>query len=118
MFDINLKSSVPLYEQVYKKVSELVTSGALKPGDQIPSVRALAKQLGINPNTITKAYSCLENDDIIYSLAGRGSFIADFNVNFIQEKVLKEFDKCVNEAKNVGVTKDMLIDRIEKGEDK
>ncbi len=112
MYEINLQSPVPLYEQVYKKVVELVAGGTLKPGSQIPSVRALAKELGINPNTIAKAYNQLENDKIIYTLAGRGSFISDFDVGEVQEKVLQKFDESVKEANNVGVTKDKLINRI------
>lgn len=114
MYDINLQSRTPLYEQVYKKIVELVANKALKPDDKIPSVRTLAKELGVNPNTVSKAYLQLENDKIIYTLAGRGSFISNFDVSKVQDKILVKVDVALEEAYNVGVSKDKIIDRIDK----
>ena len=114
MYDINLQSRTPLYEQVYKKIVELVANKALKPDDKIPSVRTLAKELGVNPNTVSKAYLQLENDKIIYTLAGRGSFISNLDVGKVQEKILVKVDQALEEAYNVGVSKDKIIDRIDK----
>lgn len=112
MYDIDLQSRTPLYEQIYKKIIELILKKELKPDDQLPSVRALAKELGVNPNTISKAYLQLENDKIIYSLAGRGSFVAKPNTDKIKEKALENFDIAVTEAINIGLDKDELIKRI------
>jgi len=112
MYDINLQSRTPLYEQVYKKIIELVMKKTLKPQDQLPSVRTLAKELGVNPNTISKAYLQLENDKIIYSLAGRGSFVSEINTGVIQEKALTDFDDAVDDALNVGILKEELITLI------
>ncbi len=112
MININLQGSTPLYEQVYKQIVELVMKNVMKPHDQIPSVRALAKELGINPNTISKAYTQLENDHIIYSLAGRGSFIAEFDTGIVKQKAFGNFENAVSDALNVGILKDELIELI------
>ncbi len=114
MYEINLQSPVPLYEQVYKKIISLVISGKLEPDEKIPSVRALAKDLCINPNTISKAYLQLENDKVIYSLAGRGSFVAEINLDDFRNKILDQFDDIIKETINMGITKDELINYINK----
>ena len=75
MILIDYKSRKPIYEQIIENMKQLVVSGALKRDEQIPSVRQLAQELAINPNTIQKAYAELERQGIIYSLKGRGSFV-------------------------------------------
>ena len=65
MFDIDLQSRTPIYEQLYKRVVELTVKKQLRPGDKLPSVRELAKSLGVNPNTVSKAFQNLEHDGII-----------------------------------------------------
>ncbi len=77
LFYVDFKSRRPIYEQLVENVSSLVLRGILKPNDSIPSVRQLAQELGINPNTIHKAYAELERRGIIYSSPGRGSFVSD-----------------------------------------
>ena len=114
MYDIDLQSRIPLYEQVYKKIVELVANKVLKPDDQLPSVRVLAKELGVNPNTVSKAYLQLENDKIIYTLAGRGSFISSLDVGKVQEKILVKVDSALEEAYNVGIDKEKIIERVDK----
>jgi GntR family transcriptional regulator len=66
----------PLYEQVREKIKALIIRGVLNPHDQIPSVREMAVSLTVNPNTIQKAYKDLESDGYIYSVKGKGSFVA------------------------------------------
>ncbi len=112
MYSIDLQGAVPLYEQVYKKIVELVMGKVLIPGDQIPSVRNLAKEIGVNPNTVSKAYNLLESDNIIYSLAGRGSFICEINSDKIQKEVLLKLDECIKEAKIAGLSKEGLVEKI------
>ena len=56
MFDLDLQSRTPIYEQLYKKTIELIIKGVLKENEQLPSVRSLAKEIGVNPNTVAKAY--------------------------------------------------------------
>lgn len=76
MLQLDLQSRQPIYEQLILKMSEMISLGALAPDEQLPSVRALARDLGVNPNTVQKAYQELERDNVIYSVAGKGSFIA------------------------------------------
>lgn len=113
MFNIDLTSRVPIYEQLYKKTVELVMKGVLKEQAQLPSVRSLAKELGVNPNTVSKAYQQLERDGIIYSVSGRGSFISKINHTSLKEYAFEDFDKAVEEALKASVTKEELIIRIQ-----
>ena len=76
MFQIDLKSRKAIYEQVVDRFKEMIITGILKPDEKVPSVRDLAKELAINPNTIQKAYKELENQGYFYSVAGLGSFVA------------------------------------------
>ncbi|MCH5192696.1 MAG: GntR family transcriptional regulator [Oscillospiraceae bacterium] len=117
MFNIDLQSRIPIYEQLYKKVVELIMRGELKSGDKLPSVRELAKSLGVNPNTVSKAFQLLERDKFIYSLVGRGSFISNVSTNDLRESSFEDFDKAVNEALNAGISRQDLIDRINAGSD-
>jgi GntR family transcriptional regulator len=75
LIELDFRSRKPIYEQICDKIKEMVATGELKDGDQLPAVRALAQEIGINHNTIQKAFSLLERDGIIYSVAGKGSFV-------------------------------------------
>ena len=72
MITLDLTGRAPIYEQICSQFSSLISKGVLKENDKLPSSRMLAKELGLNPNTVAKAYSRLEHDDIIYSVAGKG----------------------------------------------
>ena len=112
MFSIDLRERTPIYEQLYKKITELVIKGELKQDDKLPSVRELAKELGVNPNTVAKAFQMLERDKVIYSLQGRGSFIASVQTDSLKERALSGFDLAVNEALKAGLSADELIRHI------
>ncbi len=112
MFDIDLQSRTPIYEQLYRKTVELIIKGVLKENDQLPSVRALAKDLGVNPNTVAKAYQELERTKVIYSLSGRGSFVAKIREMEIRDTILEDFDTAVREALRAGVSVQELQERI------
>ena len=114
MFDIDLMSRTPIYEQLYNKIIELIIKGVLTENSQLPSIRALAKELSINPNTVVKAYNQLENDGIIYSLTGRGSFVAKVTDTTIKKSMFSQFDECVQKAIQTGISKNELIERINK----
>lgn len=118
MFTIDLMSRTPIYEQIYRKIIVLVIKGSLKENDQIPSVRSFAKDTGVNPNTVSKAYQELERNGIIYSLAGRGSFIAKPDIKFLKSFVLSDFDNVVEEALKNGIMADDLKKRITEITDK
>ncbi|MEK3795853.1 GntR family transcriptional regulator [Paenibacillus sp. FSL R7-0204] len=76
MFELDVRSRKPIYEQLTDKVKELIMHGILRADEQLPSVRALSSQLTVNPNTIQKAYRELEREGYIYSLQGKGNFVA------------------------------------------
>lgn len=109
MFDIDLQSRTPIYEQLYRKVIELVVAKQLVSGDKLPSVRELAKGLGVNPNTVSKAFQMLERDGVIYSFPGRGSFVSDKNSDVIRNNALEGFRAAVNEAACAGLEADIMI---------
>ena len=113
MFDIDLMSRTPIYEQLYGRVIELILKGVLNEQDKLPSVRALATELGVNPNTVAKAYALLERDGIIHSLAGRGSFVAKPDTLLAQEHVLGDFDTAVQHALRIGISRETLTERLQ-----
>ena len=116
MYNIDLQSRTPIYEQLYKKIIELILKKELMPNDKLPSVREMAKELGVNPNTISKAFQLLERDKVIYSLAGRGSFVCNVNPDAVKDAALADFDKATAEALAAGVEKTELIRRIEQND--
>ena len=76
MITLNYRDSRPIYEQIKDGLRKLIVTGAMAPDEKLPSVRALATQLSINPNTIQRAYNELEGEGYIYSVPGKGSFAA------------------------------------------
>ena len=76
MFTLNYRDSQPIYGQIKDGLRRMIVSGALEPGEKLPSVRAMAMDLAINPNTIHRAYAELEAEGFIYSVPGKGSFAA------------------------------------------
>lgn len=115
MFSLDSRSGKPIYEQLYNKIFELSVSGVIKADEKLPAVRQLAKELGVNPNTVQKAYAQLEHDGIIYSQGGRGSFIAPTdNLSVIaKNKVKSDFEEKAKAAISIGVEKAELISIIE-----
>ena len=77
MFKIKPSSSQPIYEQIITQVKESIIKGVLREGEKLPSVRDLAEMTRVNPNTISKAYKSLEQERIISTVRGRGTFVAD-----------------------------------------
>ena len=86
MIAINYRDPRPIYEQIQSELRRLMLTGALPPGSRLPSVRELAGQLAINPNTIQRAYRELESDGYILSVAGKGSFVAQVDKLAEQQK--------------------------------
>ena len=86
MISINYRDPRPIYEQIQSELRRLMLTGALPPGSRLPSVRELAGQLAINPNTIQRAYRELEADWYILSVAGKGSFVAQVDQIAEQQK--------------------------------
>lgn len=115
MIQLDYKSGVPIYDQLVSGVVKLKMLGALKGGDPLPSVRAMASELGVNPNTVQRAYGILEEKGVTYSIAGKGSFISnEKNANgILDELALKDFKKAVLEAKRMGKTAEELKVQID-----
>mgnify|MGYP005853135811 CR=1 FL=1 len=118
MIQLNYRDARPIYEQVRDGLRHLVVTGALQAGDKLPSVRALASSLAINPNTIQRAYESLEAEGYVYSIPGKGSFAAPRTGVHEErrDRLLGQFDSLTAELLYLGVTRDRLIARIrEKG---
>lgn len=115
MIIIDYKDRRPIYEQVEERFEELILKGGLLPKEQLPSVRNLAMELSINPNTIQKAYMELERKGFIYTVKGRGSFIADTEhlVEIRKDDLLQSIEKMIREAKEIGIGKEQVMERAE-----
>lgn len=106
MILIDYKDRRPIYEQIFDKMAELMVRGILEQDSQLPSVRSLATDLSINPNTIQRAYAELERQGYIYSVKGKGSFVAE-NHQIIEQKkmaIYKDLQGLVEQAKGAGIT--------------
>ena len=75
MFAMQLEGGAPIYEQLVTRVTELISNGTLSENEKLPAVREVAKALGVNPNTVQKAYSMLEQSGLIYSIPAKGSYV-------------------------------------------
>ncbi|WMJ87373.1 GntR family transcriptional regulator [Anaerocolumna sp. MB42-C2] len=114
---ISFKSSVPIYEQIGNQVKDAVLKGDLKEGEILPSVRGLAKDLGVSILTVQKAYDVLQKDRIIESVKGKGNYVRCEYFNKIEDEQIQIFEshaeKLVLEAKRRGYSKDDVIKLIE-----
>lgn len=115
---MNLTSNEPIFEQIYKEYKKLIELGIFKNGDKLPSVRDLAYELGINPNTVSRAYELLINDKLVNSIEKKGVYVSyKDDVSNINAEKAKDL---INEIKNIGVKKEEAINLIEEiyGDDK
>ena len=115
LITIDIRSRTPIYEQIYKSVCADIARGILKEDDKLPGARTLAKELGLNPNTVAKAYSMLERDGIIYSSAGRGCFVAGGGESAHRRLEGELVDK-LREALDGGITRERIIELIDKAQ--
>jgi GntR family transcriptional regulator len=115
MFELDLRSRLPLYEQLVERFKELIINEVLKADEQLPSVRVLSTEITMNPNTIQKAYKELEFQGYIYSIKGKGSFVtpaAHVPSNEKLKKIKEELIKLLSEAMYIGVSRDELLNII------
>lgn len=118
MLNLDYRDARPIYEQVRDNLRRLMVSGAIQEGEKLPSVRSLASNLAINPNTIQRAYESLEAEGYVYSIPGKGSFAAPRTGvdEERRDRLLGQFGSLTAELLYLGVTRDRLIARIrEKG---
>lgn len=117
MITIDYKDKRPIYEQLIEKIEEMAVRGILEPDSQLMSVRQLAQELSINPNTIQRAYTELERRGITYSVKGRGSFISGNFEKLLSERrqvIFRELDKLCEHAIIVGIEKSEIISQCER----
>ena len=117
MIQVDIRSRVPIYEQLYKNIRQLILQGYLKEDDKIPSVRELAATLTINPNTIQKAYKALEKDGFVYSVSGRGNFVSRLDEEKMKresESILLKLDEAIKEAVDLKVPQAQVDELIKK----
>ncbi|HEX3039445.1 MAG TPA: GntR family transcriptional regulator [Caproiciproducens sp.] len=114
MFSLDYKSRLPIYEQLYKSVTKMAALGAIDAGEPLPSVRAVALELGINPNTVQKAYQMLERDGIIYSVPGKGSFLSGEGSAMQQQReiAIKKLEEAIKNAADCGILKSDILAAI------
>ena len=115
MITIDYQSRLPIYEQIVDRFEILILKGVLSPGSQMPSVRSLAMELSINPNTIQKAYTLLEQKGYSYPVKGRGNFVAENN-KLIDHKLMTfqhDLKALLREAKELGISKEKSIEIME-----
>lgn len=110
MLNIRLEGKLPIYEQLYNGISQLISSGGLKPDDKLPAVREVAKQFGINPNTVQKAYAQLEQAGLIYSIPAKGSYVSAEKTaaDAVKREALRRTEQELVSAHRAGV----LIEEI------
>ena len=116
MFLVNPRSKQPLYEQLVEQLRRQIVLGGMKAGAAMPSVRQLATELGINPNTIQKAYRRMEEEGMILSVPGKGSFVSDN----LAEMLTKQREDQRNKARQIllscremGITKEEIVQMVE-----
>ena len=116
MIVLDYRDRRPLYEQVTERFKELIVREILPQDAQLPSVRSLASELSINPNTIQRAYAELERQGYIYSVKGKGSFVAAPNREFLREQKLREveeyLEKAASAAKMCGIGREELSEML------
>lgn len=114
MLVINTKDDTPVYIQLQNQILDYIALGILRKDEQLPSVRLLSKQLGINPNTVAKAYSNLEMQGYVYSKPAKGVFVKTEEVmNFVFENKITELKLKINDCRKVGIAKETLLQTVE-----
>lgn len=111
---ISNKKDTPIYQQMYDQIKNLIISGELSPGDALPSIRGIAKDLKISVITTKRAYDDLEKDGYIYTVQGKGCFVAEKNKELIMEENLKKIEEHIREiyeiAKISGLSQREIIE--------
>ncbi len=120
MIVLDYRDSRPPYQQVKDSLRRMMLTGLLEPDEKLPSVRSLATQLAINPNTIQRAYAELEAEGYIYSVAGRGSFVSAGDGEHLRRiaELTGRLVPLLEELKSLGYTREQLLVLWEGGEGK
>lgn len=117
MINLDYQNRTPIYEQIVNNIEKYVALGILKEKMQIPSIREMASNLGINPNTVKKSYDILEQRGVITTISTKGTFISDNIKKTTNDKINKEIEiikQKIDELVKMGISYDEIIERIKK----
>lgn len=113
---IDNRSGIPIYDQIYKQIKNLIISGELRENDPLPSIRSLAKDLRISVITTKRAYDELEKEGFIYTVQAKGCFVAPKNIEMLREQNLKKIEELISQIKQLAssckLTTDDIIEMI------
>lgn len=113
---INQSSGVPVYLQIIEQIKHAISIGVFEVGKNIPTIREIALQLCVNPNTVAKAIKELEREGILKTYVGKGSFVTEKSINITKNdnevKIMQLIEKCVKDAKWIGLDKEVFIKYI------
>lgn len=118
MVHLDYRDARPIYTQIIDGIREQILTGILQTEDRLPSVRELATQLTINPNTIQRAYRELEVQGWIVSVPGKGCFVTGIPESTPKQELLQEFDRITAQLLKTGVARAALVERIFEGGEK
>ena len=120
MIILDFRDRRPIYEQLIEKFQEVMMIGALEKDEKMPSVRQLASELSINPNTVLRAYGQLEREGYIYSVPGKGSFVADISQlkDVGREEIRRALEQTARRAFVSGISKDEFLEDAGKAYEK
>lgn len=114
---LNNSGGKPIYEQIIQQIKQLILNGELKPGDALPSMRFLAKELRISVITTKRAYEDLERDGFIHTVVGKGSFVAETNEDLLKEgkyrDIEDDLERAVEKARSYDISLEELVERLE-----
>ena len=115
MILLDYRDKRPIYEQMVEKLERLIVNGGLEPLTKMPSVRSLAMELSVNPNTVQRAYAQLEQDGYLYTVSGRGSFVTAESEwrESKQAKILQEWENITQQAREAGIPRERLASRLQ-----
>lgn len=109
MISIDTRSRVPIYTQLEKQIIKLINLGVYETDSPLPSVRSMACELGINPNTVAKAYKELEQQGVVYTVAGKGLFVSSSDLSSVHKLTIKAAKNALIDAKNSGIDKATIV---------
>ncbi len=118
LITVNSKSKIPIFKQLIDGIKTLIASGEIMPGSQLPSIRELAVNLRLNPNTVARAYKQLELEGFVETKRGIGVFVKSIgkeSINMLKSKILEEkILDVIRMAKQFNISKEELINKINK----
>ena len=116
-FEVSVSSKVPIYRQLVDQIRDSVARGKLSAGVQLPSVRAMSRELIVNPNTVAKAYGVLEQEGVLVTRPGKGVFVAESNATDLTKKARRDrltasLDSFLTEAVHLGFTSEEVVEMV------